>query len=351
MPILTPVELTSQIWRYGAAPNAVLGNMVFRPDGKIGGYHHPNEAFWRLTEQSLDILDVNGAPSRRFQLDAQSDGRLPGQALSSEHRFWLEPNASHPIMVPYAEDVLQAAKRGRFYLSHLARQEGVYAAGDPIMLHPGSDIEPGATLPAGAFFKIGAFSYVVGQVRNNLSIGRYCSIAAGLSVFGDSHPTSWLSSSPMSYAPHHQRFFADAGVDTPPALQDWEAGNSHVVTRIGHDVWIGGGVLLKPGITIGNGAVIATRSIITKDVPPYAIMGGSPARVLKFRFEQPVIDKLNESAWWDYDLSRVQLDWRDAEAAADTILALTQRGEIGKLFFPSRDYARDILAGRVLAPK
>jgi acetyltransferase-like isoleucine patch superfamily enzyme len=346
--MVNAADITSRVWRYGAAQGNVLGSLVFRKDGRIGGYLHPNEAFWRLTEQMLEIRDANGAPSRRFLFGDRTATGWPGQAVASQHRFWIEPNTSHPIVVTFDDEILQAAKQGKFYLSHLARQEGVYGAGDAIILYPGADIEPGATLPTGALFKIGAFSYVVGLTRSNLSIGRYCSIAAGLSVFGSAHPTGWLSSSPMTYAPHHQRFYVDAGIEAPPPIMEWEEYNGHITTHIGNDVWIGADVLLKPGITIGNGAVIAARSVITKDVPPYAIMGGAPARVIKYRFEAPLLDKLNAIEWWKYDLSGVQLDWRDASGSIDAIAALLDQGSIAPLSFPHRDYTHDILATRVL---
>lgn len=348
---MNPADITSRIWRYGLAEGGALGSLVFREDGRIGGYIHPNEAFWRLVEGTLEILDAGGTPSRRFPLSGRTATRWPGEAVATPHRFWLEPNTCHPVAVAFGDDILQAAKRGRFYLAHLGLRDGVYAAGEPLVLYPGAEIEPGATLPAGSLFRIGAFSYVVGRASLNLSVGRYCSIGAGLSVFGSAHPVEWLSSSPMAYAPHHQRFYGDAGVQSPPPIGDWEEHNGHITTHVGHDVWIGAGTLLKPGISIGNGAVVATRSIVTKDVPAYAVVAGSPARIVRYRFEQPLRDRLEAVEWWRYDLGGVRLDWRDAAGAAAMIEGLAARGEIRPLAFPRHDYAHEILAGRVLTAR
>ena len=76
-------------------------------------------------------------------------------------------------------------------------------------------------------------------------------------------------------------------------------------TTIGNDVWIGWDVLIKGGVTIGNGAVIGARSVVTKDVPPYAVVAGVPAKVIKYRFEQEKIDLLQQLQWWDWDIDRI----------------------------------------------
>ena len=82
---------------------------------------------------------------------------------------------------------------------------------------------------------------------------------------------------------------------------------------IQNDVWIGSHVALKPGITISNGAVIATGAIVTKDVPPYAIVGGCPARVIKYRFEDEIIQRLLDIQWWQYSY----VDFKDITGDID----------------------------------
>lgn len=73
------------------------------------------------------------------------------------------------------------------------------------------------------------------------------------------------------------------------------------ITTIGNDVWIGANVLLKTGITVGNGAVIGMGSVVTHDVPPYAIVAGNPARVIQMRFSPEIIQRMEDSQWWDRD--------------------------------------------------
>lgn len=138
---------------------------------------------------------------------------------------------------------------------------------------------------------IGAYTDIVSgsELHDVSSIGRYCSIAKNVTIGQDrkSHPLSWLSSHSglvglrqqlSGAAPHHD------GVRQ---------------TIIGHDVWIGMDVLILEGVTIGTGAVIGAQSLITKDVPPYAIVMGSPAQVKRYRFDQPTIDSLLASQWWN----------------------------------------------------
>ena len=89
---------------------------------------------------------------------------------------------------------------------------------------------------------------------------------------------------------------------------------------IGNDVWIGEGAFIRRGVTIGDGAVIAARSVVTKDVPPYAILGGIPAKLIRFRFDAEVIDKLLQLQWWSYGLSALKgVDFTDVGQAISVI--------------------------------
>ena len=130
-----------------------------------------------------------------------------------------------------------------------------------------------------------------------LSIGRYCSIADGVEILlGGNHRTDFATTFPFGAFP-----------DTWPAargLDDYHATRGDV--HVGHDVWLGSGCMILSGVTIGNGAVVAARAVVTRDVPPYAIVGGNPARIIRRRFDDETVDGLVRAAWWDLPRSEVE---------------------------------------------
>lgn len=154
------------------------------------------------------------------------------------------------------------------------------------------------------FASVGAFSYSYSGLPDGLSVGRYCSISAGLRFIDSSHPLDLLTTSAMTFRPRNHLF---RGFVTD-AIK--EHASSYSTTdkpypRIGHDVWIGSNVTIAMGIEIGTGAVLASNSTVTKDVPPYAIVGGNPAKVIRYRFEESTIKRLLNSKWWKYDPRQV----------------------------------------------
>lgn len=106
--------------------------------------------------------------------------------------------------------------------------------------------------------------------------------------------------------------------------------NSNRVVTIGNDVWIGQGVFIKSGVTIGDGAIIAARSAVVSDVPPYAIVAGVPAKVKKYRFPTDTIEKLKALRWWDYNIQAVSnlIDYSKVEKAIDTLNTLIEQKEV-----------------------
>lgn len=148
----------------------------------------------------------------------------------------------------------------------------------------------------GAFMPLGAYSYSRSHFGHVDQIGRYCSIGAGVQVMGDSHPTGWVSSSPVFYRRKRAGQWGSARQEFP----EFRALGPPI--EIGHDVWIGDDVLLAHGVRLGTGCIVAARSVVTRDVPPYAIVGGTPARVIRSRFAEPLVERLLASRWWEWPL-------------------------------------------------
>lgn len=141
---------------------------------------------------------------------------------------------------------------------------------------------------------IGAHTYIAANTDvENAEIGKYCSIADNCRIGMSSHSLQYISTSPIF-------------TQTVNALQDrWieknvlENKNAEERVYIGNDVWIGSHALINGGVRIGNGACIAAGAVVVKDVPSYAIVGGVPAVIIRYRFPADVIDKLQNLKWWD----------------------------------------------------
>ncbi|WP_269293808.1 CatB-related O-acetyltransferase [Pantoea sp. LMR881] len=128
---------------------------------------------------------------------------------------------------------------------------------------------------------------------NSLKIGKFCSIADNVVIILGNHRTDLITTFPFATL---NKFWPSLRGDEN--IHDHESKGPVV---IGNDVWIGHGVKIMPGVTIGNGAVIAAGSIVTKDVEPYAIVAGAPAKLLKYRFDYKKISALEKLKWWDWN--------------------------------------------------
>ena len=171
-------------------------------------------------------------------------------------------------------------------------------------------------------FSLGAFSYAVSGYYSCVSIGRYTSIGEEVQVGRASHPTTWVSTSPFFYL---SRPLFDIG-DVFEGHEEYErygapqrpgvVSTSFKPVRIGNDVYIGHGAMIMPGVTIGDGAIVAANAVVTKNVPPYAIVGGNPARLIRFRLEPIIFAQLLHLQWWRFAPWQLkQVDFSDPHSA------------------------------------
>lgn len=147
--------------------------------------------------------------------------------------------------------------------------------------------------------KIGSYSYVGYNSKiNNCEIGKFCSISSDVKIGLGKHPINRVTTSPIIYS-NHNPFKLEISADT-------HFYNESEKVVIGNDVWLGTNVIVMDGVTIGTGAIIAAGSIVTKNVAPYEIVGGIPAKLIKKRFNDDIIINLIKSQWWDWNLDKIK---------------------------------------------
>jgi virginiamycin A acetyltransferase len=196
--------------------------------------------------------------------------------------------------MPLSPDILRpvAAAPSIVFLKPLLTDHPKASAGDYSYFH--------------SFENPGSFAdnikYAFDFIEDRLVIGKFCSIAHGASFVlnGGNHFADRLSTFPFP-------IFGEAFGAPDPG--PWP--NRGGIT-IGHDVWIGWDATILPGVTVGDGAIIATKAVVASDVPPYAIVAGNPAKVVKYRLPEADIERMLALAWWDWPIERI--------AAASTAL-------------------------------
>ncbi|WP_084589676.1 CatB-related O-acetyltransferase, partial [Cobetia amphilecti] len=182
-------------------------------------------------------------------------------------------------------------------------------------------IEQYATIGEGnILYSIGSFSSSASMLPVGSQVGRYTEISNGLKTLGFRHPIEavTINSSAFNFSRENvstyiEKYNSEMGVDVNPVPVPTPQPHKKPIL-IGNDVWIGRDVTIKGGISIGDGAVIASGSMVTKNVPSYTIVGGTPAKFIKKRFSDEIASKLIESQWWNLelgDLYREQLDFSD----------------------------------------
>lgn len=151
----------------------------------------------------------------------------------------------------------------------------------------------------GSHVTIGAFTYGAPDIKHwgedsTLTIGKFCSIADQVTILiGGEHRTDWATTYPFN-----------------SLLPEYAWNRGHPKTKgdvmIGNDVWIGTGATILSGVRVGDGAVIGARAVVSKDVPPYTIVAGNPAKAIRRRFSDAVIARLLEIKWWDWPIERIE---------------------------------------------
>jgi acetyltransferase-like isoleucine patch superfamily enzyme len=157
----------------------------------------------------------------------------------------------------------------------------------------------------GRYFGLGCFSYVA-----NSRIGRYCTFGTRISVGAFSHPTDWLSIHEFQYR-DTTHIYGSSILEGKGNIAPVNA-----ATKIGCDVWIGDNACVRAGVSVGHGAVVGLGAVVISDVPPYAIVAGNPARILRYRFSEDVIDALLRLRWWELDMAHMKgIDFSDVNKA------------------------------------
>ena len=163
---------------------------------------------------------------------------------------------------------------------------------------------------------IGDYSYVIRDSEIwSATIGKFVNIASHVRINATNHPTWRASLHHFTY--RAQDYWPDAGMET--TFFDWRRENS---VTVGHDVWLGHGSTLLPGVSVGNGSVVGAGAVVSRDVEPYTIVGGVPARVIRRRFDEAIGERLDRLAWWDWSHAQLRTALDDFRTLAiDEVLA------------------------------
>ena len=193
-----------------------------------------------------------------------------------------------------------------------------FKIGDKLINRDTVEFEAYSRHPSGLLMSMGAFSYVAAAQRDMLhsKIGRYCSIARGSHIVEGIHPIDSVTTSPWHYSEYFDKHMEEYQHVGPKKVFRRSYGS----ITIGHDVWLGGYCTFKGGIKIGTGAVVAAGSVVVKDIPPYAIFGGNPAKLIRTRFAEETIQRLLATQWWNVSPHHLKtLDFFDIDGFCQSI--------------------------------
>jgi acetyltransferase-like isoleucine patch superfamily enzyme len=179
----------------------------------------------------------------------------------------------------------------------------------PVYLNRNTQVGPDAVV--GKYFGMNESCFIA-----RATVGAYCAFGARTSINPFNHPVDWLSTNEFQYHPASFNWVEEytdfKRLERTPEMF------AHVT--IGSDVWSGHNANIMPGVSVGDGAVIAAGAVVTRDVPPYAIVAGVPATIKRYRFDEKTIARLLSLKWWDLELSELSgLPFRDLDRCLDLI--------------------------------
>lgn len=233
------------------------------------------------------------------------DQRVAGGILTVTDEL-LDTLHRHTILLRWNSP---APADGRY--GWLATGQRLRLYGDRIRIEQNSGLYGGSYRPmlggrgSSGLAELGAYSYSYSPLPEGIRIGRYCSISRGLGFIDSAHPIDRLTTSALLFRPNNNLYAPAQTGAVREFAAEFPIMGPAPYPSIGNDVWIGQDVTLSMGIRIGDGAIIATRSVVTKDVPAYAIVAGNPARIVRMRFADDLIGRLLAARWWDYDPAQV----------------------------------------------